>query len=411
MTPEHASGTANATTRRAGAVTTAAQATRVAPLALRRYSICERQEARVTLNELRLTAEAAPLLAVGCGSSVHVLGFERFGAVLEPRRLLELRLPPGSPAEAPHAIEAIAADVDGDGRPDLVTAALLVDAAGSPRGGGVFVAAQRAEGGFERARRLLELAPVDIAAAALDTAPGQDLLLLNGADARLARPSALWLVTAGPAPVRAAIREASVDSRAVAACDLDGDGLDELIEGGGQDGLVRVWPSGAAAGAQVRTVASKNVRELLCFGGPGPERAVAVAAEQLSLLRAPPGADPELLPVTDGLLRNLHTLDVEGDGTPELIGYAHPEILAFARGAHGLERRLVATLAGQTAVLEARLVQLGGEPTPELIVLSVAGDVIAISALADVVLGSTVELPLSLAPAPTGQLMQHITLR
>lgn len=379
-----------------------------------RFAVCEREEARVSSNELWLREQGPPLLAIGCGSRVQVLGFERIGAVIEPRRLLELRLEPHSPAEAPYAIEALAADVDGDDRRDLVASVLLVDAAGSPRGGGVFVSPQRAEGGFDPARRLLELAPVDVSLATLDGARGQDLVLLYGGDPKLARPSALWLVTGGPAPVRAAVRPASVGSRAVAACDLDGDGLDELVDAGGDDGVLRLWPAGVAATAEPTKLRAEQVRELLCVRDEKGARpaVIAVVGDQLALLRAHPGADPVLLPVPESAnLRNLRALDLDGDGASELVGYAHPELIAFARRGDGYERRVLASLAGQASVLDAQLVRLSDDAPPALLVLTVAQGAIEVSVLAELALGSTVELPEASVPVPTGALLQRIALR
>jgi hypothetical protein len=379
-----------------------------------RFALCEREEARVSSNELQLREQGPPLLAIGCGSSVQVLGFERVGALIEPRRLLELRLEPHSPAEAPYAIEALAADLDGDGRRDLLASVLLVDAAGSPRGGGLFVSAQRAEGGFAPARRLLELAPVDVAVAGLDSARGQDLVLLHGGDPRLARPSALWLVSGGPAPVRVAVREASVGSRAVVACDLDGDGLDELIEAGGEDGVLRLWPSGVSPSAQPRTLAAKHARELLCVhdGKSGGAGTVAVLGEQLALLRAQPGTDPELLPVAESAnLRSLRALDLDGDGVRELIGYEHPALVAFTRRGEAFERRVLATLAGQASVLDAQLLRLSDAAAPALLVLTISNGAVEVSVLADLALGSTVELPASSVPVPSGALLQRVALR
>ena len=405
--------TASASATEAAATDGPAENAVAAAPGIKRFSICEREEARVSLRELQLRSGGPPLLAIGCGSSLQLLGFERFGEAIEPRRLLELQLPVRSPAEAPHALEAFAADVDGDGRLDLVASALLVDASGSPRGGGLFVAAQRAEGSFDAARRLLELAPLDVAAATFDTAAGQDLLLLNGGDARLSRPNALWLVTGGPSPVSAAIRAGSVGSSAIAACDLDGDGLDELIEGGSSDGLLRIWPSGVAAGAEPRTLAVSGVRELSCVPDEGRRRAVVVAGDQLSLLRAGPDTAPQMSAIaTDGAsLRDLHALDLDADGALELVAYAHPDLLAWSRqGDHYVQRKL-AKLTGQVAVLDAHLLQLGGGSAPELVVLTAAEDSIAVSVTADVASGSTVTLHSDTVPALESPLLQRIVLR
>jgi hypothetical protein len=145
----------------------------------------------------------------------------------------------------------------------------------------------------------------------------------------------------------------------------------------------------------------------------GGRRAVVVAGDQLSLLRVRPGAEPEqvILATDAASLRGLHALDLDADGAPEVVGYMHPDLLGFRTRAGPHEPLTLASLVGQTSVLSARMLALGGGGAPELVVLTVASEAVAVSVTADVVAGSRVSLPSVTVETPDAPLLQRIPLR
>src|SRR5262249_51246333 len=108
-----------------------------------RYPVCEREESAPALSRLRLGGKGPELWALPCGPSMHLFSIERDGERLRPLRVARLEAPSYNPAQAPRALPLAAADVDGDGRADLLAPVLLLDRAGAPSGGALYWLRQR----------------------------------------------------------------------------------------------------------------------------------------------------------------------------------------------------------------------------------------------------------------------------
>jgi len=386
------------------------------PLQAARFAVCPREESAATLTSLALLEGRPALWALHCGRSLHLIAIEELSGGLVPLRVAIVESSSPNPAEAVAASEPAAADVDGDGRADLIAPVLLIDRLEAPRGGALFLLRQRAAGGFEPPRRVLGAAPGALAAAALDTQPGADLVLLQREDASTRRPDAIWLLSGGPAPVRFAQRPAGVGVGSLATLDLDLDRRDDIAVTVPGEGRVRLWLSARGPLAEVEPLelALASARQTLVADVDGDgQRDLVIAAEGVAVLFARQAfvPEPRAIAGSEGL-RALHVLDVDADGKPDLIGHAHPELFALLRReAGGFERRLVAGLRGEPAVLSARVVQLDRDPRPDLLIvaLSARGDDVELAFVANFELGSIVQLADDSRSLPQTALLERFT--
>lgn len=405
----------------AGTPASSAGAPPAATARLARYVVCGREEGPPALAELPGLARNATRLAVHCGSSVHVIALTPDGA-LRPERIAQLNANSPSPAEAPRAVAPIAADLDGDGRRDLLAPMLLVDAQGNPRGGALHLLHARPEGGFDAARRALELAPGAVAALRLGAPPSESLALIQLAAAQLARSNELWIVRGGPAPLRSETRTAvGVGATALAVADLDRDGLDDVAVASESEGRVRLFRGGAAADAQPAVWDVPGVREALGadLDGDGAQDLVLVGTRVWLVLasKSEPLA-PRELAASDGL-RELSAVDVDRDRKLDLVGYAHPQLVALLqRDQLTFERRTVATLSGDAAVYSARMLALdASEPENRRLIawittLSTGSEpAVEIAFARDVTLGARLELAARAQPLPDAPLVERFGLR
>jgi hypothetical protein len=345
-----------------------------------RHGVCGREEGPPVLSALRLSQRAPELWALHCGSSVHLLAIEREGEQLSPRRVALLRAPSYSQAESARAVRVSAGDIDGDGRPDLIVPELLVDRAGAPVGGALYLLRQRAEGGFGAATRALDLAPGAATAARLDEQAGADLALLQLHDPRGARAAELWLVHGGPSPLRFAQLPAGVGASALAVADLDRDGIDDVAVVDERAGRVRLWLSGhgTAPSGEPVVLELPGVREAIAGDLDGDGHAdVLVGGEQVWSLLAREGfvAEPQAAKaIADSAgLRDVQLIDVDADGKLDVVGYAHPQVIALVQSsALHFERRTLATLQGETSVLTARVAKLDEDGKPDLVILAIS---------------------------------------
>jgi hypothetical protein len=338
-----------------------------------RYPVCAREEGAPTLSRLRLSNTGPELWALHCGPSVHLLAIEREGEHLVPRRVARMQARSYNPAEAPRAVPVTAADIDGDGRADLIVPVLLVDRAGTPAGGALYRLRGREQGGFDPATRLLDLAPGGAAAATLDAEPGMDLLLLHLRDPHTAQPNQLWLVRGGPAPLRIAQLEAGSGSASLAVADLDRDGIDDAAVASESEGRVRLWLSshGPAAKSPPIVLELPGVREVLAgdLDGDG-QRDLLLAGEGVWFLLARQGfaADPKLIAGSEHL-RDVQLEDANADGKLDVVGYVHPDVIALVQGDQlRFTRRTLASLRGDLGVLFTRIGQLDANTQPDLVI-------------------------------------------
>lgn len=395
--------------------------TEAGPSAVVRFAVCEREETRAALAQVALVPGRPALWALHCGRSVHLIAVEAFEGALVPRRVAVVQAASPSPAEAAVALEPSAADVDGDGRADWITPVTFVDAAGVPRGGGVYVLHQRAEGGLEAPRRLLAAAPGRVVSAQFDGDPGEDLAVLHRADASTGRADELWLMTGGPSPLRVAQRPAGVGTSAIAALDLDADRRDDLAAASRSEGRVLFWLSSGGALAQVAPTELKlpGVEQLLAadLDGDGT-RELVLGGERWFWLSGPVSPPPSPVPAPiqiDGSegLRDVHLADTDRDGRPELVGYVHPEVIALRSAPkRRFERARVLSLRGEASVLFARIAQLDGDARPDLVVVVLAssGRDVEIGVAPNVEPAAIVQLSARTAPIADAALVQRFTL-
>jgi hypothetical protein len=383
-----------------------------------RFSVCEREETRAALAELALVRGRAPLLGLHCGRSLHLIAVEPHGGALVPERVAVVQAASSSPAETAVALEPSAADVNGDGRADWVAPVTFVDSTGVPRGGGVYALHQRAEGGFDPPLRLLAAAPGSVVSAQLDDQPAADLAVLQRADATTGRADELWLVTGGPSPLRIAQRPAGVGTHAIAALDLDRDGRDDLAAASPAEGrIVLLLSSGAAlAHSKPAELRLPGIQQLLAADTDRDgARELLLVGERWWLLSLPEGAPPSPVAV-DGSegLRDVHLADTDADGQLELVGYAHPDLIALRpAGERRLERTRVLTLRGQAPVLYARVAQLDGDPRPDLVVIALAagtGREVEIALARNLGPAAVVQLGAGVTPIGEAALLQRFTL-
>ena len=375
-----------------------------------RFSVCPREEVPAVLSRVRLQAEGPEWLAVHCGRSVHLLAIERLDKDVQVRRvaIMSVANRESSLASRPGAVAA--GDVDADGQPDLLVPLLLVDAGGVPSGGALYLLRQRQEGGLLAPKRLFDAVPGALTIATLDAKPGADLALLHLHDKHTARPSELWFVQGGPAPLRTHVVAASVGGGVLGAADVDRDGLDDIAEADELDGQARVWLSRIAPDDATQPLVFKvpGVREVVVGDLDGDGHSdLLFSGEQIWSLLAREGTAPEALPIPGSTaLRGLQALDVNADGLLDLVGYSRPEFVTLVqRRTHDFERRTPATVVGNQGVLATQFSDFDGDGQIDLALLVVApgpdGEVeVAISLSINLYNQSSVEVGLSQSVRP-----------
>jgi hypothetical protein len=295
--------------------------------------------------------------------------------------------------------------------------ALFVDRSTTPIAGSVTLLHQRAQGGFDAPRRLLDVAAGDLAPATLDAQPGQDIALLHLLDARTARPNELWLLHGGPAPLRYAQLPAGVGAGAVTAADLDRDGLDDIVVVSEHEQRARIWLSGRGdAQAEPIALELEGVREAISgdLDGDG-QRDVVLAGKQVWALLSGKNfrAEPVAIAQSEGL-RDVQLEDVNGDGKLDIVGYAHPNVIALQQGAGlAFSRVTLASLRGDFGVLFARAAQLDDDARPDLVLVLMSNSTEASIELAvarNVHDGSAVEPASHVEPAADAALAEQFDL-
>lgn len=387
---------------------------------LERYTVCGREEGPPALAELPGLAQGDFRIAVHCGSRVHLIALdegEGGGADgLRPRRVAALEGSSPSPAEALRAVVPVTADLDGDGRADLLVPQLLVDGQGIARGGALQLLRGRPEGGFERAQRALELAPS--AVAPMKVSPGHDGLALVqlGAPA-LQRSNELWTVHGGPAPLRTHTRTSvGIGTAALAVADLDRDGLDDIAVSSETDQRVRLFRRAGQGEGEPLQWDVPGLHEMLStdLDGDGALDLVLVGTKLWFVLASKTELVPRVLPESSAL-RDVHAVDVDRDGKLDLVGYAHPSIIAeLQRADLSFERRTVLSIVGDAAIYSARLLQRSAQRPPNAWITSFAGGsepTIEVSFAREVTIGSTLELAASARALPDAPLVERFALR
>lgn len=316
----------------------AAPATRPTSEPLRRFSVCEtpRGEPRVVM--LQLTPDAPPAIGVHCGTSVHVVAFDRG----EPRRIARFDFgTAGTPAaksgeerswiDRPGDI--LATDVNGDGAVDLVVGTSRDDDRGSPRSGVLLLALRSRSGTFEPPRLLASLAVGALRAAELDDAGGSDVAILRLEDSRLPRSNELVLLRGGLAPFKLFALPAGVGVDQLGSADLDLDGRADLVLSakGRSAEILFMGTAGhpkqrtALAGLDVSAIAIAD----LDADGHDDALLTGSAANAILANATNPGA-LRSLPALQGL-ENVQLSDWNRDGKLDVLGIRGHELVALVQ--------------------------------------------------------------------------------
>jgi hypothetical protein len=180
------------------------------------------------------------------------------------------------------------------------------------------------------------------------------------------------------------------------------------------EGRVRLWLSTRGPLAQVEPLelTLAGVHQLLAadVNGDG-QRDLLLASEHAPaaalIARQDFALEPRALAGSEGL-RALHVLDINADGKPDVIGYAHPELVALEQREDGaFERSVLAGLRGEPAVLSARVAQLDRDPRPDLLVVVLAADDVDLALAANLAPGTIVQLADSSRPLPQAALLER----
>ncbi len=314
----------------------------------RRVVVCEAATGTPMLRALSL-ATALPTWAVHCGAQAQLITISGSGANAELQRIASITTRVTNAQLYADAAPVLAADLSGDGKPDLLVPFLYRDAETSPRGGALYALLHDDAGSFGRPQPLSASA---VRAFALTQPSGDgevknpDLLIVHAEDARLSRASELIVMRGGPSPVRSFVAPLGLDARAIAAVDLDLDGRDDAIVAA-QKPAVEALYLDAKAVRERTSFDLANAREVLAadLDGDGHDDAV-LAGDALGFVLATAG-NRELREIAgSSRMTDVRAVDVNADGRLDLVGYAAPEVVAFVQLASGgFERRTLCRFA------------------------------------------------------------------
>ncbi|MGD8858768.1 MAG: hypothetical protein PVI30_02080 [Myxococcales bacterium] len=336
---------------------------------IRRVRVCEREEGLPRLIALELPGQGAPRWLVHCGSSAHLIAFDRNAGELFPRRVARLGVSEEIPTELPRAGPALVQRTEaGD---FLLVSVLRVDGSGAPVGGAVHRMPLTSGGALGAPMRLLSIAPGGLTQAELDGQAPPELLALNLGEPRVARPAELWVLDGTVAPTRSARLEASPYASALIALDLDGDGRADPLVAAGEGGETRLWTPSSEGLGEPRAIDGAVAHAALAWDDDGDGRADPILEEGAALHLRMEDGEPvvDALPNSDGL-RGLHAHDFDSDGRVDLVGYAPPELVGLHNGEGRLQRRTLLRLTGDgVSVADVRLAHLDDDGATDLVAL------------------------------------------
>ncbi len=305
--------------------------------ALWRVAVCSRGAEQSALETAALTrgqlvGDANPELIVACGAEVHVIGFD------ESRPLRVARF---GRAGASQAVRPVVADVDGDGRNDLIVGHTELDEAGSPLGGSLSLLASTAEGGLKAPRALAPIAVSGLAAADMDGRAGAEIGAVHWADGHGLRPSELWLFSGGSAVARRHRARLGNDGRGVAIVDLDADGTLDWVAADATG--VHAFGADGRAGAEVELQSASGVFAA-DLDGDGKDD-VLVPTTSLSRITPSPAPAAAAIDGPHGI-RRLQVADIDRDGDADIVAVTREHVVALTQDAGSFTQEAWITLPG-----------------------------------------------------------------
>jgi hypothetical protein len=336
-----------------------------------RYRVCT---ATGPLQLLRIAGTPRPRYLVHCGSSLELIGFDALGGQLEPRRIAHFEVSVPEPGLGAEAGGLASGDLDGDGLVDLLIGSVLRDDRETVSGGRLHWLRGAADGSFVGARRLGDAAATRLAFAGQAAAAGAELVALRTGEPRLGEPTQLWSYAAGAAPQRRDKRALGPGADALAVLDLNLDGRDEAFVLLGAPPALREVALDLGASVSVTELPSQDAapRELQVADLDSDGHAdLIVLGDRLTWFPAAAGPErpaPRAL-FEAATLRDLQLVNVLGDARPDLVAYAHPELVAFEQRPDGsfVRRDLYRRQSPALGTLSLRVDQLDADAQPELL--------------------------------------------
>jgi hypothetical protein len=331
-----------------------------------RYALCEHATVPAAVRGLHLRAGEDDLLAVHCGDSVELLGFDPAG----PRRVVHIEKRANDAKLRWETAPIVAADVDADGANDLLLGFAATDATGGPHGGALVELVSAQDGGFAAPRLLAPVYVAGLSAGRLDARDGADIVVLHREDTRLGRTNQVIAFHGGPSPLKMFAAKAPDDARSVTAIDLDLDGRDELLISA-QGAAPEVLYLGAQGELVRRTtlpLPPASVPLLADVDGDGALDAV-FGGDKLSVMLASREHPEQVQVVGDACgPSQLAALDVDQDGKLDLVCARDNTVFAHIQSAPlHFEASPIATFPASEYALDG-LVALAAR-SPRLIAL------------------------------------------
>ncbi|MCG8557114.1 MAG: VCBS repeat-containing protein [Proteobacteria bacterium] len=384
------------------------------PASVPRYTVCTAESELPELSVVALAPGVRPWIALHCGRTLHLIAARQGPpgswtawrvALVESKA--EGLLRPG---------QVLATDLDGDGEAELLVGVRSVNPE-TGRHAGILARFRFALArGLSAPAALLRAGPGALTVGDFDARPGLDLVVAVPAPELLATPGEVWMLPGSGSAARRAKPGPLGALRALAAADVNRDGQDDLVMLGAGEPTLQVW-LGDRRGAFVTRLQAQmqGARELVradIADDKQPE--LVVVGEQLWSLNV--DREQRLALRELGNVRNLRSvefIDVDADGSVDLAGYDHPEVVAYRiDGGRVGARSTLASLSGDhAAVLATRFVPLvGGEPPGLVVVSAPSGSpkTIQISLLsAEQLVGGGVHLTPGSSPLPDAPLRLH----